>query len=479
MTIERQFSKGVAWMAAGSWIEQAFNFLIFVILARLLGAEALGLAAMAVSFLVLAASIVRETFTEFLIARKDATAEDHNAVFWCLIGVAVTIAALLIGLSQPISKFYGEPQVAQFLVALSPVVLMIAFTAVPVAILRREMRFNILSIRAIAGVVVGGVVGVVMALSGFGVWALIVQYLALIATNAVLAWFAVDWRPGRPPPLSHIRKVAAFGTQVIGLRTAELTATQAPLVMVGATLGASALGQFSIAWRLIEIGSILVVTPLRLTSQSAFAAISRAGGSAAALLRNLMDVISLVALPAFVGLAVLAPYVIPAVFGPGWDAAIPVLQIMCAAGLFFCFEKVQQAFCLAAGKAGQVTIITWIEALLGVALIWAFADQGVLFVAAVFSLRYFLLWPFRFAIVARLGGLSFGAFLARVATPLAVTVVMGIAVYATTALLDWSVLATLIAGIAVGGLVFVLLTTVFMRPRVELAIRLAKGQTDG
>jgi len=147
-------------MAAGAWIEQAFNFVVFVILARLLGAETIGLAAMAVSFLVLAASLVRETFTEYLIAHKDPTPDDFNAVFWCLIALGLALAALMNLLAVPIAGFYGEPEVASFLRALSPVVLMIALTAVPVAILRRDMRFNILSIRAIAGVVIGGIVGI-------------------------------------------------------------------------------------------------------------------------------------------------------------------------------------------------------------------------------------------------------------------------------------------------------------------------------
>lgn len=463
-------------MAAGSWIEQAFNFAVFVILARLLGAEVIGLAAMAVAFLVLAASLVRETFTEYLIAHKDPSLEDHNAVFWCLMFVGGALAVLMIVFSVPIARFYGEPKVASYLIALSPVVLMISFTAVPVAILRRDMRFNILSIRAIAGVVIGGIVGIVMALTGWGVWSLIVQHITLIATNAALAWFSVDWRPGRPPPAAHISQVARFGTQLMGLRTAELTATQAPLVMIGATLGATALGQFSFAWRLIEIGSFLVVTPLRMTSQSAFAAILRSGKSASALLHDLFDVISLLALPAFVGLAVLAPYVVPTLFGEGWTDAIPVLQIMCGAGIFFCFAKVQQAYCLGAGRAGQVTLVSWAEALLGIVLIWVFSGQGITVVAVLFVLRFYLLWPFRFAIVQRLGGGATSGFIAPILRPSLITVAMAIVMYLATGLFPESPLIQLFLGTLVGSIVFGLLTTLFMRDRLDTAIGLAKGQ---
>lgn len=473
MSIERKFSVGVAWMAAGSWIEQAFNFLIFVILARLLGAEALGLAAMAVSFIVLGAALVRETFTEHLIAHDDPQEADYNAVFWSLVGLAVLLAALIYFLSDPIAAFYGEPEVAEFLRALSPVVLMISIGAVPVAILRREMRFNVLSLRAITGVVVGGVVGIAMAVSGFGVWSLIIQHLVLIAVNAVMAWFAVDWRPGRIPSLEYFRAVWRFGSKVVGLRMAELVSVQGPMVMIGATLGATALGQFSVAWRLIEIGSFLVVTPLRMTSQSAFAALKRSTGSARELLSDLFDVISLLALPAFVGLAILAPEVITTVFGQGrWEDAIPALRVLSLAGIFFCFEKVQQSFCLAYGKPGQVTFVSWIEALLGMVLVWIAAPFGIAYVALVFVARFYLLWPWRFWIVQRLDGPTMLDFIRTAWQPSIAVIVMGAAVLGITFLVENFIL-TIILGSVIGAVIFGLAVKLFMAGRIKTALKLS------
>ena len=463
-------------MAAGSWIEQALNFLTFVILARLLGAEIIGLAAMAVAFIVLASALVRETFTEHLIAHQNPDQEDHNAVFWCLMLLGGTLTVLIFALAGPISGFYGEPEVANFLRVLTLVVLMISVTAVPVAILRRDMRFDVLSIRAISGVVVGGIIGIAMALTGYGVWSLIIQFLALTATNAIIAWVKAGWSPGRPPPLSKISEVARFGFKVIGVRTGELTATQAPLVMVGGTLGAAALGQFFFAWRLIEIGSFLVVTPLRMTSQSAFSAITRAGQAASDLLDNLFGIIGLLSLPAFAGLAMLSPYLIPVLFGAGWEDAIPVVQIMCAAGVFFSFEKVQQAFSLAAGKAGQYALVTWAEALLGVILIWAFASKGIWIVAIIFSLRYYLLWPMRFAIVQTIGGGTITEFARKNVLPLIATVMMSAVIYGVT-LMQFQPVLTLLAGTCIGILTFGLLSFILMRDRIESALKLARGET--
>lgn len=173
MTIKRQFGSAVAWMAFGNWTEQAVNFLVFVLLARILGAEAFGLLAMAAVFVILSEFLVRETFSEYLISADTLGPAHLNSAFWLLMVFGGVLTAVLWWAAGPVARFYDQPQVPELLRALSMTVPIIAITAVPVAILRRDMSFRVLSIRAIAGVIAGGVVGVALALSGAGVWALV------------------------------------------------------------------------------------------------------------------------------------------------------------------------------------------------------------------------------------------------------------------------------------------------------------------
>ncbi|MCP5433185.1 MAG: oligosaccharide flippase family protein, partial [Alphaproteobacteria bacterium] len=84
MSERRRFSVGMAWMFAGNWVEQACNFAIFVTLARILGAEAFGLAMMAMAFIVFAEFLVRETITEGLIQQHEVEPGHLDATFWLL-----------------------------------------------------------------------------------------------------------------------------------------------------------------------------------------------------------------------------------------------------------------------------------------------------------------------------------------------------------------------------------------------------------
>lgn len=473
MSVGAKFIRGVAWMAAGGWTEQAIKFVVFAVLAKILGPELYGLMAMAAVFSVAAEQLVRESVSEYLIAAHDPTEEDYNATFWLTAGIGVALAVFLNLISGPVAAIYGQPEVGQMLRVLSVTVPLIAFTAVPVAILRREFNFRALSLRAVAGEIVGGTVGIFMALTGWGVWAYVGHWVALIATNVVLAWTAVDWRPGLRTTRAHVVRAGAFGSKVLGLRAAEVTAVQLPIFLIGATLGPLATGLYGIAWRLVEPLSFLISTPLRMVSQPAFAEMNRTGARAADLLLDIGRISGLAAFPFFAGLAVMAGPILGVIFGPEWVPATPVLQVMSFLGLYFCIAMVQQSFCLAAGHAGEITLLTWANVILGGALMLLVAGQGVVAITAAFVGAHYLLWIFRFRIVTKLGGGPIGPLIACHVKPALAALVMAAVVYYLHAALiaaGASAGLALALGILAGIAVFAALTLLFMRDRLRLLL---------
>lgn len=476
MSVTRQFSHGVAWMAIGNWVEQGVNFAVFVTLARLLGAKDYGLLAMASVFIVLCESLVRESLSEYLIAAKDPQPEDYNATFWLLAGLGILLALLLASGAGLAARAYGEPQVRYLILALSPSVIIVALNAVPVAILRRELSFRILSLRAIAGVVLGGIVGIGMAVQGFGVWSFVGQWLVLIATNAVMAWTAVTWRPGLGMTRTHLWRAGAFGAQVLGLRAGELAATQTPLLVIGATLGAEATGLFSVAWRLVETLSFLIVTPLRQASQSAFAAMTRQGGGAGRLLLDITRLTGVVALPFFAGLSVLSGPMIALIFGPDWAAAAPVLAVMAAMGVYICVSRVQMAFCLAAGQAGAISALAWAIVALAAGLIWLASGWGIVAVAMALVGAHYLLWPIYYRTVVRIAGLPAGGFVTCLILPLVGAGLMAAVVaVAARQMQGASALLVLAVAVPLGVAVYVGFALMVMRDRFALLLAYVRG----
>lgn len=479
MSVERQFSRGVAWMAIGNWIEQAVNFAVFVTLARLLGARDYGLLSMASVFVVLSESLVRESLSEYLIAHEDPRPGDLNATFWLLAGLGLCLALMLAAVAPIAARAYGQAEVAPLILSLAPSVVIVALNAVPVALLRRGLEFRILSLRAIAGVILGGVVGIGMALKGYGVWSFVGQWLVMISTNAVMAWTAVDWRPGLGCSRDEVGRAARFGGQVLGLRAGELAATQVPLLLIGATLGPVATGLFSVAWRLVETLSFLIVTPLRQASQSAFAALGRQGGGAAgALLVDITRLTGLVAIPFFAGLALLAGPMVLLILGPEWRAAAPVLQVMALMGVYICLNRVQMAFCLAAGRAAAISTLAWVVVGLAAVLIWFASAQGIVAVAAGLVAAHYLLWPVYFVIVARIAARPVLGFVRCHFLPGLGALVMALPVWwVARAMGDARPVFILSLAVPVGILTYLAFSLALMRDRFALLLALVRGRT--
>ncbi len=474
MTSGRRFVDGAIWMAAGNWVEQAVNFAVFVVLARLLGTEAFGTLAMASVIVVLSEFLVRETLAEGIIASKETGSPDQDAAFWLLVAAGVILTGLMAAAAGPLADFYDTPDVGGLVLVLSPTVFLIALTAVPVAILRREMRFRVLSARAALGVVCGGAVGIGMAVAGYGVWSLAGQRLTQVAVNVALAWGAVRWRPGFSAATADFVFAARFGGQVVALRAAELVATQAPILILGAVLGPAATGLYALAWRIVELVSFLVITPVRMVAQPAFAAAARDGGDAGTLLTDIARFTGLLAFPLFAGMAAVATPALSIFFGPDWTQAATVLAVLAIAGAYFSIEKLQQALCLAAARAGALTVVAWVNA----ALIAGFAVYavrwGITGVGVAVVLGYLLPWPFRFRIAASVSGVPMRGLILPYLAPAAAALGMAAVSFSVQHYLSaapaYRLAAAIVAGIAAYGLFVVL----FMPDRLHTASKLLR-----
>ena len=353
-----------------------------------------------------------------LIQLEDLKPGHLDAVFWslCVTGIGLTLCIVMF--SDVIASLYGEPRIADYLRWLWPTIIFIAICGVPVAILQRKLEFRVLAVRATLGVIAGGIVGVGMAITGYGPWSLVGQRLVQIFVNSFLTWFAVEWRPGFRMTRDDFRDIWGFSLKMLGLRATELISMQTPTFVIGSFLGPAALGQFTIAWRIVESISFVLVNPVRLVAKPAFAHEQRHGGRAAKLLTEFTEVTSLFGAASFLGLAAVAAPLILVFFGPDWEPTTPVLRILCLIGLFLTIERLQQAYCLALGHAGKLFALSFVEMIVGFALIIFAAQGGLTLVAAAFTARFYILWPIRFYVVRNVGGVDIKEYLKIVVVPI-------------------------------------------------------------
>jgi O-antigen/teichoic acid export membrane protein len=464
-------------MFAAGLVEQTINFAVFVVLARVLGAEVFGLAMMAIVFILFAEYIVMQTVSEGLIQIRELDQGHLDAVFWSVLAVGFFLMACIAIFANLIASFYSQPEVADLLYGASPMIFLVAICAVPVTLLRRKLQFEALAIRAVAGAIGGGIVGIVLALNDFGVWSIIAQRLMLLLINAVLAWTAHPWRPGFRTTRIQFDQIVRFGVSMLGLRISELLSVQTPTLALGYFFGPGAVGYFTTAWRIVEIARALIVTSFCTVAHPVFARLRSDLPRASSLLKDILSASTLVTVPSFAGLALVAGPLVHSVFGDDWMPSVQIIQILCFVGMFFSVERVQQAFLLAMGNARSLFLLSFGEFLLGAILIVIFGQASAIMIVTIFVTRYYVLWPLRFAVIHSVTGTHWRWYV-RTFFPLGLACAfMAASVYfAQRAFLDLGSSSRLVMSILIGVFTYLITIFLFFRARVGNAKRLLRSE---
>lgn len=477
------FSRGVAWMTMGNWSEQAVNLLVFTLLLRLLPAESFGLLSMAMALVLIGEGLVRETLSEYVFSARDPDPDDLNTSFWSLVLLGLALTLVLVVLAPLLGRFYHAPMVAPLLWVSAPIVFLTAITAVPVALLRHEMRLRPLAQRAFFGVVAGGIVGIALALSGAGVWALAAQRIVLTLTNVVLAWQAVSWRPGRWPGHQKLRRFMPFSLHVLVLRGAELASVQMPTILIGAMLGSMRLGYFTMAWRIVELASFLIITPIRTAALPAFAA--RRGklkGRIDPLFLDALRLVGFLAIPAFVGLAAVAQETVLLFGGPHWWQAAPALAMLALYGIPLCLGKIEEAYAFAHGRARELATLSGASAIVVSLAMVVLARFGLVAMEAAIVAVGVVMSPMRWVLVCRATGFSVWPFIRQQLGPIVASLVMLAAILLIGPLTEsLKPIAALGIKVFVGAVVYVAIAGLTMRRRLRMAMGyvadMRRGQT--
>ena len=430
MGLRRRLTAGVAWAVIEVWGQRLASLGIFLVLARLLGPEAYGLVRMAVAVTALGdVFITSGGWSEALIQRKDLEPEHGAGVFWLLVPLALVLTAACVAAAPLAAAFFDRPAVAGLVVWLSLTLPLGALTAVPTALLRRELRFRTLALRSHLATIGGGAVGIGMALTGWGIWSLVGQQLAQRVIGVLVLWTAHPWRPAPRLSWRHVRDLGSFGLLSLGDRLLLMVDGLLPRLLIGHFLGAAPLGHFLLARTLLELLTELLVHPLSRVAMPAFA---RLQGQTARL-RDVLAVgtraASLVAFPSFLGLAVVAPELVPVAFGAAWSPSVPVVQIVALVGLIFPITNLGVALLRGLGRVGWQLGLTLVASALLAALM-LLASHSIVAMAWAVCARAYAMLPLRLATIQRAAGIPVAGQVARCLPVLLAALLMAAAVFA-------------------------------------------------
>jgi PST family polysaccharide transporter len=475
----------VFWSGAQRTGGQAIALAVFIVLSRLLEPSAFGLIALANGYLLVVSLLIEQGVNQAVVQRKEMSTEHLDAAFLSSVVVGLLLAGLTLVLAGPIAGLFGEPTLEPLLRWLSLSLVLTGLLATQMAILQRDLRFRALAVRTAAAETVGGVVAVSMALAGLGVWSLVGQALGRGIAGTIVLWGVSSWRPRLKLQGAPLRDLTRFGTPVVADRLVAVVQGKADDMLIGLVLGTTALGYYSVGYRLLTYLTQLVTG----TVQSvALPVLSRLQADLERLRRVfliMLEYLALGAFPVFVGIAFVAPELVPLVFGPRWSASIPVMQVLALAGAAKVVPIATSTVFLASGKPWvqlRLNTVTTSLAVVGFAL---FVSRGIVAVALVHLLVNLLVAPLHAVVLRRSLGVSARSFAAALYVPTAGVLLMGGVLFIMDALrpdsvmpMAWLVLEVALGAAAYVGGTFILGRSLFTRARGALAEGLLTSPGD-
>jgi O-antigen/teichoic acid export membrane protein len=427
---------GVGWKLATQIVLQLTRIGVGILLARLLAPREFGVAAMALAFTGFASIFIDLSLGPALIQRKTLTEADRSTAFWASLAAGVACTAIGIAVAPAVAAFFSTPRVAPLFAVVAVTFTLSALSATQIALLNREMAFRSLQIREILATLFGAATALALALAGAGAWAIVAQPVAGEAIGLVLIWSLSSWRPRWTFSAASLHHLGSFSAKVLAARFFGYLNLNADNLLIGRFLGSRALGIYSVAYNVMFAPMIRFTMPVQ---QVLFPAFSRLQDDPVRLGRAWLRgnrLAAAITLPAFLGMAVVAPDFVPVVLGRRWEDAVPVLQFLCFAGAVLSFQPFNWSVLQARDRSG--TLLTFM-AISTIVIVGAFAvglHWGIVGVAALyFAARTILLPPYTW-LTCRVVECSPVEFLRSLARVVEGSIVMAGVVFALRALLE-------------------------------------------
>lgn len=334
-SIKQKSINGMIWTATERLSLQAVQLLISVILARLLEPSEFGLIGMLAIFQAVAQSVQDSGFGSALIQKKNADQTDASSVFFFNLLVGILIA-ILFSLSAPlIGHFFGEPILVPLTRVLSLNFIINGFSLVQVSMLTKKLDFKSQMKVSLLAAVASGVIGVVLAQQGFGVWALVGQMLSSNLLKAFFLWFFNSWRPSLIFSMTSLKSMFSFGSRLLVSGLINTFFSNLYNAFIGRVFSATELGYYSKASTFEAAAAQATTASMSKVIYPALAPYQDDNTVLKKAYRKAIRLAAFLQFPLMIGLWSVADPAFRLLLTDKWAPSIPYFQIMCFIGLFY------------------------------------------------------------------------------------------------------------------------------------------------
>ena len=331
----KKVAGNLAWKLLERFGVQGIQFVLQIILARILSPSHYGVLSLMVIFTTLANVFIQSGLNTALIQNKDVEEDDFSSVFFVMLAIAVLLYIILFFSAPLIADFYNMPEIIKPFRVLALVLLPGAFNSIQIAKISRELNFKQVFKSNIGSIFVSGAVGVYMAYKGAGIWALVVQYLLNITIAALIMWFSVKWRPKFVCRFNRVKILFKFGWKLLVSNLLETLYQDLRSLVIGKKYSESTLGFYNRGKQFPQF----IVNAINGAVQSVMLPVMSEKQDEQNKVKNIartsIGICSYIMFPMMFGLAGVASPMVSLILTDKWLPCVPYLQIYCFSFSFY------------------------------------------------------------------------------------------------------------------------------------------------
>ena len=372
---------------------QGVQFVVQLILARLLLPEDYGILAITTIFISIANVFIQTGFTTSIVQKKEIDEEYTSSMFYLMLIIAIILYMVLFLISQIIASLYNEPRITTIIRILVISLIFGSITSVQNAILSRNMQFKKYFYSSILGIIFSGTVGIILAYIGLGVWALVAQQLTNNLIIMIVLCLVVKWRPKWLFSFKKVKELFKYGWKILVASLIDNIYNDIYGLIIGKIYDSKMLGYYNRGKQFPEVivnninGSISSVMLSALSNQQ------DNKEKLKNMVRRSIITSGFIIFPVVVGLAVVAEPLVKILLTEKWGECVPFMQILCFTYAFYLIDTANLQAIKAIGRSDVYLKLEIIKKVFGF---------SILLISVPFGIKVMLLLQPVYAIISNL-----------------------------------------------------------------------------
>ena len=334
-TLKRKITSGLFWNLIEKASLHGLKLLVSILLARILEPSQFGIIGMLTLLMAISQSILDSGFGSALIQKKDTTHQDYCTIFYFNLVMGIILTGLLWLLAPSIAEFFNQPDLKNLTKFLSLNIFFNGFGLVQTSIFSKEMKFKSLFLVNFLAALLSGIIGIVLAYRGFGVWSIAFQsVLSTLFTNVFL-WVFNSWRPTLVFSMESIKSMFPFGSRLLVSDLISTAFTNLYQTLIGKFYTPSDVGYYSNAGTMVN--AILNITSGSMSKVllPSFSPLQNEIERLKNGYRKAIRYSGFIHFPLMIGLCATVEHLIPLLLTEKWIGSVHILQLLCLVNLLY------------------------------------------------------------------------------------------------------------------------------------------------